>query len=89
MERALLDVSELPPIAAADRLGAAMSLLGRGLNLKTLAAGRRDEMRRAYETGLTVNAVARHFEVSKEVVRQAILDAGGSLRPRGHNGIPS
>jgi hypothetical protein len=68
----------------ASRLGAAM------IDFTSRTHGRREQMRKEYETGLTLPAVARKFGVSVAKARQAIIDAGGAIRQHsGRKGRPS
>lgn len=46
-------------------------------------------MRTDYESGLTLNAVARKFKTTRRTVTQAIKDAGGTIRPPFVPGVPS
>ncbi len=62
---------------------------GRGSGIRRFTEAQRNDIRRAYETGLPLNAVARKFKSDRSTIRRAIVDAGGAIRVKGHEGIPS
>jgi transposase-like protein len=52
-------------------------------------AEQKQSIRKEYESGLTLNAVARRFKTTRRVVTQAVKDAGDTIRPRFVPGVPS
>lgn len=46
-------------------------------------------IRADYESGLTLNAVARKHKTTRGLVTQIVKDTGGTIRPRFAPGVPS
>lgn len=46
-------------------------------------------IRADYESGLTLNAVARKYKSTRGLITQIIKDSGGTIRPRFVPGVPS
>lgn len=45
--------------------------------------GRNLEIRKMYESGMSLREIAPHFGIASTNVRKAILQAGGKTRPKG------
>ena len=58
------------------RAGVAVRVAGLGADERARASS-------LYESGMTLVQVARHMDIGDEAVRQAVLDEGGQIRPRG------
>lgn len=61
----------------------------RGAGVRRFGERARLQLRREYESGLTLNALARRYNSERETVRRAIVDAGGTIRKKGTKGVPS
>lgn len=56
---------------------------GGAVRVAGLDADERVRASSLYESGMTLVQVARRMDIGDEAVRQAVLDEGGQIRPRG------
>lgn len=61
----------------------------RGSGLRRFTEAQRDAIRKDYESGLTLSALARKLKTTRPTVTRAIKDAGVTIRPVGTRGVPS
>lgn len=61
----------------------------RGSGLRRFTEAQRKVIRKDYESGLTLSALARRYKTTRPTITRAIKDAGGAIRPVGTRGVPS
>lgn len=78
-----------PPLLAVQRGDSVRFQPHAALDFRRKAHGQLAAIRTAYESGLTLAAVARKFGMHRATITKAIIDAGGTIRPKGTKGVPS